>query len=159
MKTLTTEAIALHTAARRYCMEAHARRSAEYEEIVRHGRNREKDGYHYTDEARRTFPRYNVLAAILEEVETLAPEALGTKEDTRELLLVASLANSSFTQPAEDEIAAAVIRDERDAFVRFIRGISSDDLAAIVPLPYHRVLATTEAQRIWDDLRRQEGVR
>lgn len=159
MKTVSTEALALHTAARRYCMEAHAVRCAEYEEIIRQGRDREKDGYHYSAEARRTFPRYNVLAAILEEVETLASETLGTIEDTRELLSVAALANNAFTRGAGDEVSAAAIRDERDAFVRFIRGFSTNDVGAVIPLPYHRVLASTEAKQLWDALERRWGIK
>jgi len=57
--------LALHTAARRYCLDWHAYWCDRYSEIVSNDGDRQQDGYHYTPEALATFPRYNVLNAIV----------------------------------------------------------------------------------------------
>src|SRR5437868_14036156 len=82
-------AFALHTAARRYCIEKHAYWCERYSEIVRRGEDREDDDYHYTVEALTTFPRYNVLNAIRVDIERIDPVALDNFEATRELLILA----------------------------------------------------------------------
>src|SRR5260370_74442 len=61
--------LALHTAARRYCLERHAFWCERYTEIVSKRGDRQRDGYHCTPEALATFPRYKVLNAIRIELE------------------------------------------------------------------------------------------
>ena len=155
MPSPLSDAIALHTAARRYCIDAHAKWCGEYEKIVARGGDREDDGYHYTPEARRTFPRYNVLAAILEAVERIPIETLGSAELTRERLIAASSAESAFTRPPQGNLELAVIQQEREAFARFVRDLPSTSLSTVLPLPYRRVLNATESEQIWGDLRRR----
>lgn len=57
----------LHTAIRRYCMDRYSHWTGKYAELSSAGKGRAGSGY--TDEALYTFPRYNVLNAILFEIE------------------------------------------------------------------------------------------
>ncbi len=84
--------VALHTAVRRYCMEgAYRWRSRDNEESAR----REAEGRYlpgrssYLPEDYAVFPRYNVLDAILWEVERIEPRAVDTVEQLRDLLVLA----------------------------------------------------------------------
>ena len=61
--------LALHNAARRYCLDRHAYWCERYSEIFRNRGDRQRDGYHYTPEALATFPRYQVLNAIRVELK------------------------------------------------------------------------------------------
>jgi hypothetical protein len=73
-----TETEALHTAARRYCMDRAQFWHAKYAEILKRDERPAKSGLlkqlrlrvtRQTDEGRRTFPRYKILDAILVEIE------------------------------------------------------------------------------------------
>src|SRR6476646_4711220 len=91
--------LALHTAARRYLLDRHAYWCEQYAEIVRSHGDRQQDGYHYTDAALATFPRYNVLNAIRVQVERIDPDRLGDVEVTRSRLARAGeTANDDFTR-------------------------------------------------------------
>jgi hypothetical protein len=146
--------LALHTAARRYCLERHAYWSDRYAEIVRKRGDRQRDGYHYTAEALATFPRYNVLNAIRIELEKTDPTKFGELENTRSLLVAAGeTADDEFTREPIGEIDAGAIAEERASFCRHIRGLQPSDLKVVEPLPYRRVLTTAESQSIWSRLR------
>jgi hypothetical protein len=56
----------LHTAGRRYCLDRYDYWWKRYIEIQTKGHDRKGN---HTDEALRVFPRYNILNAILVEVE------------------------------------------------------------------------------------------
>jgi hypothetical protein len=142
-------ALALHTAARRYCLERHAHWSAEYSKLVSEGGDREPDGYHYTPAALATFPRYNVLKAILVEVERIDPSRLGDLEDTRDLLALAGqVAEDAFTRGPAAEISVRSMLEEREAFRLYVAGIEPSDLQSIDALPFRRVLTAHEAGSI-----------
>jgi hypothetical protein len=68
------DSVTLHMAARRYLMERYDVLAHRYAALPNHGRA--EDGYHYRPKAWRIFPRYNVVAAILEQVERLDPDRL-----------------------------------------------------------------------------------
>src|SRR5207302_656678 len=117
-------AFALHTAARRYCLERHAYWCERYSEIVRRGGDRKRDGYHYTPEALATFPRYNVLNAIRVELERIHPGTLGDFEAAKALLLrIGQTAADDFTRQPTDRIRQRLIAEEREAFCRYIGGL------------------------------------
>ena len=146
--------LALHTAARRYCLERHAYWCDRYSEIVRQGGDRQRDGYHYTPEALATFPRYNVLNAIRIELERMDPTKFADLENTRSLLVVAGeTAADEFTRKPLGEIDALAMAEERASFCRHIRGLKLSDLSVVEPLPYRRVLTTAASQAIWSRLR------
>jgi hypothetical protein len=147
---------AMHTAARRYCIDQFAYWSNRYSAMSRQGTDRIEtdDGWEYTPEALGIFPRYNVLRAIGVEIERLNPERLEDFVEARELLLAAGItADDEFTRNPIDHIAANTALDEREAFCRFIRNVSEVELGAIEPLPYRRVLSTEESDQIWSRLR------
>ena len=65
---------ALHWMARRYLMDRYDELSNLYAQLPNQGRA--ADGFRYQARARRIFPRYNVVEAMLVEVERLDPERL-----------------------------------------------------------------------------------
>src|SRR5689334_3408215 len=120
--------VALHIAARRYCLERHAYWCQRYSEIVRKKGDRQRDGYHYTPEALATFPRYNMLNAIRVELERIDPANLGDAEETRALLVLAGeMAQDEFTQKPIGEIDERAMADERRDFCRYIGGLEKAD--------------------------------
>lgn len=138
---------ALHTAARRYCMEKYNYWTAEYSKIVFSGRDR--NGYDYTPRALRTFPRYNVLNAILIELERTDPKELADLNDTRDWIVLAGTnANTDFTREPFSAIAADAMENERDSFCHFISSVSEDYLKSIEPLPYRRCLSDSESEAV-----------
>jgi len=146
--------LALHKAARRYCLERHAFRFQRYSEIVRKKGDRQRDGYHYTPEALATYPRYNVLSAIRVEIERIDPANLGDVEETRTLLVLAGeTAQDDFTQKPIGEIDERAMAGERGDFCRYIEGLKNSDLSEIEKLPYRRVLTKEESKAIWSRLR------
>lgn len=141
---------ALQAAARRYCNERFKHWSTKYSEIVRGGRDRASDGYHYTSEALRVFPRYNVLKAIRVEIEGLEPAELVDLAETRELILIAGRdANDDFTRNPLGPIDADAMADEREAFCNFVCRLSDVELQSTKPLPYQRVLSPSESELVW----------
>lgn len=125
---------------------------SQYDELRARRRDRTGDGYHYTPKALALFPRYNVAAAILEAVETLAPERLGSVEEVRKLLLMAGSADNDFTRDVPGAIESRVMEEEREAYAHFISAISLGDLEEVAPLPYRRVLSAAEALTIRSEL-------
>jgi hypothetical protein len=146
--------VAVHTAARRYCLGRYSHWADRYAEIVRRGRDREPDGYHYTAEALATFPRYNVLNAIRVELERIDPGELRDFEAAKARVLRAGeTANHDFTREPSGEIDQRSLAEERAAFCGYVRGLSPADLGAVEPLPFRRVLAADESEAVWARLR------
>jgi hypothetical protein len=145
--------LALHAAARRYCLERHAYWSQLYSELVRKRGDRQRDGYHYTPEALATFPRYNVLNAIRVELERFDPGKLGDLDDTRGLLILAGeTAQDDSTQKPICAIDERAMAEERSDFCRYLGELNLADLSAIEKLPYRRVLTSAESNAIWSGL-------
>ncbi len=91
--------VAIHTAARRYCLERYALWAGRYAEIARRGGDRERDGYRYTSEALARFPRYNVLNAIRVELERIHFGELRDFDGAKARVLRAGeAANDDFTR-------------------------------------------------------------
>jgi hypothetical protein len=145
---------AIHTAARRYCLQQYSLWTKRYAEIVRTRGERGADGYHYSAEELATFPRYNVLDAIRVELERLDPASLDDLNATRELLLVAGdTAESDVTRQPISDIDERAMADEREAFRRYILGLTNEDLNSVESLPYRRVLRPDESKLIWSRFR------
>ena len=143
---------ALHTAARRYCNERYEHWAVRYSELARDGRDR--DGYNYTPEALRIFPRYNVLNAIRIELERLNPADLENLDDVRNYIILAGQAtDDDFTRKPLGQIDADAMADERESFCSFVSGLSEADLQSVEPLPYQRVLSSSESKAVWTGLR------
>lgn len=142
----------IHTAARRYCIEKHSYWMSKYHnELVKTGKDRDEE--HYTKEAYQIFPRYSVLSAIQTEVERLVPEDFSTIEEARQIITLAGeSANSPFTQ-FSNQIAIAVMDEERKQFMAFIVNLTDDEINLVKPLPYRRVLDLKERQTLWIKLK------
>ena len=140
----------LHTAIRRYCMENHFYWSEKYSELNTGGAGRSG----YTDEQLATFPRYNLLDAILFEVERYRPEEFKTLDEAKRFFcLVASDAESIFTKPPNGTIEESVMIEERNKLSKFINELTHNDLKTVEPLFYRRVLSDEESKAIKDKLR------
>lgn len=147
----------LHVAARRYCVDRHHYWTDRYAEIVKAGRDR--DGSHYTDDALRIFPRYNVLSAILEDIERFVPQDFSTLEEATQLIsMVGHTAESIFTKAPNGPIEEETMNEERNAFVHFIQTLSEEALSKVDPLPYRRVLKTSESRQVWMRLKTAWGI-
>lgn len=142
---------ALHTAARRYCIEQGALWSARYQALCARGEHRPtlRGGtFTYSDAAYDTFPRYHVLAAIRNEIERLVPAELRLLENARVRLATAGeLASSAVTRGGDRPIERAAMQQERDKFVAFVRSLTPRQLDAVPPLPFRRVLRDEEFRR------------
>ena len=146
--------LALHTSARRYCVERHAYWCEQYSEIVRKRMDRQPDGYHYTAEALAMFPRYNVLNAIRVEVERIDPAKLGDADNTKALLVLAGeTAEDDFTRQPIGAIDARAMAEEREAFCRYMAALTPSDLNTIEKLSYRRVLTEEDSKSIGSRLR------
>jgi hypothetical protein len=138
----------LHSAARQYCEERHAFWANKYSKICKAGRDRV--GKSYTKEALSVFPRYNVLAAILEEIERFIPEDFSDFNEARSLIAEAgSAAETIFTEPPHGKIEKQVMDEERAAFTRYINEISDQSLESVQLLPFRKVLLKKESSEIW----------
>jgi hypothetical protein len=97
---------------------------------------RADDGYNYLPEAWRIFPRYNVVAAILARVERLDPDRLPEPPDLLDQLVEAAVtAQSLFTKPESNEVAAAVMAEERRLFSSTLQKWATHTNLHVRPLP------------------------
>ncbi|MEV4713839.1 hypothetical protein [Micromonospora sp. NPDC049374] len=131
----------LHCAARRYLMDRFDELARAYAKLPRQGR---RGGSSPT--ALRIFPRYQVVRAMLLEVERLDPDRLpGIDGLAAALDRAAFSAQSPFTDPPGGPIQAEVMADERGLFSAAVeRWIAIPDLEA-EPLGYRRVLTSAES--------------
>jgi hypothetical protein len=137
----------LHTAVRRYCFDRVSMWYKAYGELPSAGKDR--DGAKYTDEALGIFPRYNVLNAIVEEVERFRPYELGDISEAKEFLNLAILtAQSVFTQKPIGTIDGDAINDERERLASFIQTRDAESLVTVLPLFYRRVLSGLEISAV-----------
>jgi hypothetical protein len=143
----------LHAAARRYCIDKHHYWTERYDKIVKAGQDR--DGSTYTNDALDVFPRYNVLKAILVEIERFTPQDFSTLEEAKELITTTCyLAEDMFTKAPNSPIAEKAMEEERKAFVYFIQTLSEEELDKVELLSYRRVIQTSEKQQIWAELKK-----
>jgi hypothetical protein len=154
--------LSLHTAARCYCMARASFWEDIYDQLHQSGRaTRPRIGapsWEYTEEALATFPRYNVLGAILTEVERLDPAEIGTITEARELITLAGeVAENEFTT-ASGNIERSAMREEREFFARHVGGLSEHDLDGVETLFYRRVLLSEESGAVWNRLRSTWGI-
>jgi hypothetical protein len=110
-------------------------------------------------EAQDMYPRYNVLAAILVDVESVTPDSFDTTEDLRNFLVMAGqTATDAFTRPPHSAIAERAMQEERDLFDAYVQNVSTRDLSDVEPLPYHRSLSQAEHADLWARLHERWGV-
>lgn len=146
-----------HTAARRYCIDRHAHWTARYAELTRGREHRVP--YTYADRDRATFPRYQVLTAILLEIERLIPQESSVVELRDLLVCAAHTAETAFTKPPDAAISAKAMEEEREAFCAFVQTQDEDLLWRVAPLPYRHVLSAAAASVVGAELLRVWGAR
>lgn len=130
---------ALHTFARRYCIE----RRSKWNEM------RSAD---YNRESYWIVPRSNVLAAILLDVEALDFDQLPRFDELGDLLVAAGqTARTDFTD------GSAPARNERLLFVDAVRGAVAKGPPEQKALPYRRTLSAAEVDALWRKLHETWG--
>lgn len=128
--------------ARRYLMDRHDELTERYAALPGQGRV----GAGYSLDAKRVYPRYNVVAAILDEVERLDPDRLPEVEPlAAHLVWAAGNARSSFTEPPLGAAEAEAIGDERRRFEGAVQDWMSGADLVVAPVGYRRVLGQGES--------------
>ncbi len=140
-----THTEALITSARRYLKDNFSYWADRY--------SKERTGddfpYTYTDNDYNLFPRYNLLSAILDKVETLVGQNhLDVEKCKQELKNIGLTANSSFTTGEQNDIAINAMQEERKKFIDFIENVAENDLKSVEPLPHRRRLTKDESKQI-----------
>jgi hypothetical protein len=157
---------AVHDAARRYCLENAQRWRDRYADLLARQEAQSGDfdplaggDYTYSKEALATFPRYNVLDAILDAIEDFVPEDFGSAAEAREsLIMVARHAQSMFTEPPNDPVSERAMREEREAFIDFLSRLSPAEVDSADRLPFRRRLSPEEFRDMTLHLRARWGV-
>jgi hypothetical protein len=151
------DSVTLHVAARRYLIQRYDELAGRYAALPNHGRT--EDGDHYRPEAWQIFPRYNVVAAILEHVERLDPDRLPDLSGLVDALTdAADIAESVFTRPVPSAVAGQVMADERERFGIVVRDLVAQGGLRVEPLPYRRVLTEAESTAREEPLRQRWGL-
>ncbi|WP_431882928.1 hypothetical protein [Micromonospora gifhornensis] len=147
----------LHWASRRYLMSRYEELQSEYGRLPDGGRR--ADGYHFTTEAKRIFPRYTVVDAMLMEVERLDPDRLPAVDVLVSMMLAAAdSADSPLTDPPYDEVEAPAAADERRLFAAKVQHWTAQPDVGADPVPYRRVLTREESSAWRTSLQRRWGV-
>lgn len=60
---------------------------------------------------------------------------------------------SAFTRRPVKQRESDAIAHERAAFCDFVQGLSDFDLGVVEPLPYRRILSSSESEFLWAQLR------
>jgi len=131
----------LHCAARQYLMDRYDELCRAYAKLP--GR-RGSDSY--SPKALRIFPRYQVVQAMLVEVERLDPDYLPDIERLAAALdRAAYAAQSPFTDPPGGAVEAEVMADERGLFSAAVETWMSMPDLEVGQLGYRRVLTSQES--------------
>ncbi|MGH9154470.1 MAG: hypothetical protein ACRD1K_01115 [Acidimicrobiales bacterium] len=139
-------ALILHTAARHYLIDRRVDWITACSRVLNDGHA--GDGYHYRDDAKNIFPRYNVLQAIRVDVERLDPGNLPERDVVVAHLVHAGYhAEDLFTGGDPGEIEQRAMDEERLAFVDWVERTVSNPPASVRPLPFRRTLTTEEGVR------------
>lgn len=154
--------MALHTAARRFCMDRHASWVSHYSKIESAGEARigSERSWTYTPLAYGLFPRYRLDQAILDEVEKTTGMQSSSLANARLELIEAGNRplNALLAEFAKSDEAIGALKDEGESFEQFVRTITDEELGAVEPLPYRRVLMPEETEILWNRFRSVWGI-
>ncbi|MEM6386844.1 MAG: hypothetical protein AAF718_11480 [Pseudomonadota bacterium] len=151
------EAKNLHTLARRYCMLRYSTLVEAYRPIAE--RELRQAQYSYSEKALEIYPRYNVVAVILDSVETLDSENLPDFDVLVQILSsMAWSAASCMTGHHTIQAARSAEEDERTRFAEHVESALVDEASFYQPpLFYRRTLGFEEEtellskiESIWD---------
>ncbi|MBA2620549.1 MAG: hypothetical protein H0U87_05050 [Acidobacteria bacterium] len=143
----------LHTAIRQYCIDRYAYWTENYKKL-----NALEKGFSvengYSDEALTVIPRYNVLNAILAEIERHRPADFSSFEEAKEFFTLAvTEAQNIFTKPPNEEIKQRTIDEERALLIQYITRLSKSDLSEVKSLYYRHVLSKSESDFVREKLK------
>ncbi|GIE88914.1 hypothetical protein [Actinoplanes regularis] len=141
--------MSLHCATRRYLIDRYDVLTRRYTERVHGDTN---------PEAKRIYPRYNLVADILDQVERLDPDNLPGMESLTGVLLRAAEVEQPSDSSAADDIEGRAVQDERERYRSIVRALPSCPDSRTSPLGYRRVLTTEESSAWRLPLRRRWGV-
>jgi len=154
------EKIALHTAARRYCMEQAPALNPLHEEQWYRDRRwlRNRELLIAWSNARGTGNQIELLGAILFQIERVLPDDFSSLNALRTFLLETDEAayNVFFTSDSLDDEREK--NKEKVLFQTYIKSLTMNDLLAITPLPYRRVLTEHEIVDIWRHIEQCWGI-
>lgn len=150
---MMTETEALITLARRYCIDNFDYWATRYSKE----RTGSDNPYTYTESDYDLFPRYNVLRAILQNVELLVESSISPEECRLRLKESGKNAETPFTREPQNDTSRASILDERNKFIAFIDTISQKDIEGAVLLPYKKRLTEKVAEGIVEKLNKKYG--
>lgn len=143
----------LHTAIRRYCMERYTFWTENYTKLNDSGKGFSFDEG-YSNKALATFPRYNVMSAILTEIERHRPSDFSEFEEAKEFFKLAIKdAQNIFTEPPNEKIEEQAMNEERKLLCEYIETLDNEDLEYVEPLFYRYVLSEIERELIWGKLK------
>jgi hypothetical protein len=138
---------ALITIARRYCMDNH------FYWYNKYIKERTGNDFPYTDNDYNLFPRYNVLGAILQGVESLVGQAFPSIHACKLALKhIGFSSQNASTKGKHNIISDNAMEDERNKFTRFIDRVTTHNLDTTEPLPYRRKIKQEEAAYIRQQL-------
>lgn len=118
----------------------------------------------YSDNDYNIFPRYNVLEAIQQGVETLVGQEFPTFENCREQLadiglkshtiftigsnkelhLLGESGKYALTTGRQNPIAKNAMKEERQKFIEFVNSRTIENISQVEPLPYRHRLTDQE---------------
>lgn len=143
----------LHTAIRQYCIDRYNHWTENYKNLdaLEKGFSVESG---YSDESLSVIPRYNVLSAILTEIERHQPTDFSDFEEAKEFFILAvNEAQNDFTKTPKEEIEQRTINDERELLIKYIIQLSESDLSKVKPLYYRHILSKRESNFVRDQLK------
>ena len=148
---------ALRTAARRFCIDQHARWGDEYLRLESNGGSRVNLGgirWEYSSEAYSLFPRYRLDEAIQIEIEKLTGYRFQSVEQARQQFIDTARTELSrlCSEFHEKPEAIRALQSEMQAFESFVAQLQAAHLETVAPLPYRRVFGDTESKGLWEKL-------
>jgi hypothetical protein len=150
---------ALHTAARRFCIDQNTLWVNEYTKLQSEGKAQTKkllsSTWDYSNSAYSLFPRYRLAQATLTKVEQIVPQQGDSLDKIQKTL---EDAGQNALKPLQSEfrenkIALTALDAQAAAFNHLLYGFTPNELQRIEPLPYRRTLSQSEAAAIWEDLK------
>ena len=154
---MDNQTLALHTAARRFCMDRHRIWAIRYMNLENAGKARIsfRESWTYSTDAYQLFPRYRLDEAILNEVEKSTGQQYPALADARLQLVTAGhrASKALLDEFAKTREAVSSLKEEAESFQQFVQTITEDELKQIEPLPYRRVLTQEESDRLWGELK------
>ena len=145
--------VALHTAARRYCLERGKHWWEQYSEIMRQGQDASQMVITTRPRCWQRTRGPTCWAPSASSLNGSTRQASRNLEETRAFLILAGMAAEDVSRrPPQGEIERRAMDEEREAFCRYVAGLKRSDLDAIAPLPYRRILTAEESASIWSSL-------